>query len=153
MLGSLIAGFLSGEAFDVARRARRAAVVYLLAGIFALVGLGFLVGAGYIAVARRVGPLEAALWFGGGFLLVAVVVAGVHLIIAGRRRRKAARKRNVDMAAIAGAAALSALPSLLRSKAGIGVIAGPALAILAYAIYRENSRDPEEGDHEGDRPD
>lgn len=149
MLGSLIAGFLSGEAFDVARRARRAAVVYLLAGAFALVGLGFLVGAGYIAVARRVGSFEAALWFGGGFLLAAVVVAGVHLIVAGRRRRKAARKRNVDMAAMAGAAALSVLPTLLRSKAGLGAIAGPALAILAYAIYRENSRDPDEGD----RPD
>lgn len=144
MLGSLIAGFLSGEAFDVARRARRAAVVYLLAGILALVGLGFLVGAGYIAVSRRVGPLDAALWFGGGFLLVAVIVAGVHFAVARGRRRAAARKRNTDMAAIAGAAALTVLPSLLRSKAGLGVIAGPALAILAYAIYRENSRDPGE---------
>ena len=49
MLSSLVAAFLSGEATGAVRRARRAAVVYLFAGLMALVGAGFLVGAVYAA--------------------------------------------------------------------------------------------------------
>ena len=46
MLASLIASFASGETVLAVRRARRAAVAYLLAGLAALCGVGFLVGAG-----------------------------------------------------------------------------------------------------------
>jgi uncharacterized membrane protein len=45
------------------------------------------------------------------------------------------------MAALGASAALAALPvipALLRTRAGAGLLAGPAIALLAYAIYREN---------------
>lgn len=145
MLGSLIAAFLSGEASDVARRARNAAIAYLLAFVVGLTGIGFLVGAGYLAAARRFGAIEAASGFGLAFLLIALLILGVHALKARSRARSAAGRRSVDMATIAAAAAVSLLPSLLRGKAGIAGIVWPILAVLAHAIYRENVK-PDDGD-------
>jgi hypothetical protein len=44
------------------------------------------------------------------------------------------------MAAMGISAALALLPVLARSKGGLGVLAAPALAALAYAVYRENTK-------------
>lgn len=145
MLGSLIAGLVSGETLDAARRARRAAIFYLIAGIFGMVGIGFFVGAGYVAAARRFGAIEAAVGFGVAFLLVALLVLGVHMVTARTRARSKVDRRHADMATIAGAAAVSLLPSLLRGRSGIGGIIWPALAVFAYAVYRENVK-PDKGD-------
>jgi len=140
MLGSLIAAFVSGEALDVARRARRTGIVYLCAGIVGLAGFGFLVGAAYLAAVRRFGAIEAAIGFGLAFLLIALLILGIHALATSMRVRRSASRRTVDMATIAGAAAVSLLPSLLRGKTGIAGIIGPAIAVLAYAIYRENAK-------------
>ena len=40
--------------------------------------------------------------------------------------------------------ALLRAPSLLKGKAGLAGIIGPALAILAYGIYRENVKPEDE---------
>jgi hypothetical protein len=138
MLGPLIAAFVSGEAFDVARRLRRAVILYLLAGTIGLIGIGFLIGAGYLVAVRRFGAIEAATGFGVVFLLIAILVVGVNALMDRRLARRAAGRRSVDMASIAAAAAVSLLPSLLRGKEGIAGIVWPMLAVLAYAIYREN---------------
>ncbi len=126
------------------RRARRAAVAYLLAGLVGLVGLGFLVGAAFIWASRRWGGIEAALGFAGVFLLIAVLILIVHKLTAGMRRRRAADLRKSEMTTIGVATALAVLPTLLKGRAGIGVLAAPAIALAAYAIYRENAgpRDP-----------
>ncbi|TIR39284.1 MAG: hypothetical protein E5X64_09825, partial [Mesorhizobium sp.] len=59
MLASLISGLASGEAVAALRRARMAAIVYVLAALAALCGVGFLVGATYIWVAGHYGPIAA----------------------------------------------------------------------------------------------
>jgi len=53
MLASLIAGLASGETAAAIRRARLAAIVYLLSGVAALCGVGFLIGAAFIWAASR----------------------------------------------------------------------------------------------------
>ncbi len=146
MLGSLIAAFISGEASTMARRARRAMVAYFVAGLACLVGLGFLVGAGYIAASERFGSVEAAVGFGAGFLSLAGLVIGIHSLSSRGRRRKAADRRSVDIASIVAAATVSLLPSLLRGRAGVAAVVWPVLAVLAYAIYRENTSPDEEDD-------
>lgn len=144
MLSSLVAAFLSGEATGAVRRARRAAIVYLFAGLMALVGAGFLVGAAYAAAATRFGTVEAAVGFGLVFILIGLLALGIHALSNRARKREAAGRRNADMATIASVAAVSLLPalarlpSLLKSKSGMAGIVGPALAVLAYGIYREN---------------
>lgn len=144
MLASLIAAFASGEAMNAVHRAKVTAIAYLLAAISGLCGLGFLTGAGYIAASRRFGDVEAAIGFGGGFLLIALIILAIRSIAA-RARARRARRRGVDLATIAGVAAVSVLPALLKSRAGI---IAPIVAAAAYAIYRENLKgkpdDPDE---------
>ena len=134
MLASLIAAFASGEAMNVVHRAKVATIAYALAGLCGLCGLGFLIGAGYILASRRFGDLEAAIGFGVGFILIALLILAVRAIAA-RSRARRARRRGIDLATIAGVAAASALPALLKSRSGI---IAPFVAVAAYAIYREN---------------
>ncbi len=145
MLASLIASLASGETVLAVRRARRAAIAYGLAGVGAVCGLGFLVGAFYIWLSEHYGRLEAALWIGGGFLVLSIIIVLVHRLMEGSRKRRDALKRKSDLKAVGIATAIAVLPGLLRSKAGLGaLVIAPALAVLGYAIYRENSsRDPD----------
>ena len=140
MLASLIASLASGETVVAIRRARRAAIVYLLAGTAGIIGVGFLIGALYIWLSELYGRLETALGFGVGFIVLALLIVLVHRLTAGSRAKRAAERRRSDLTAMGVAAALAALPGLMRSRAGLGTLLAPALAVVAYAIYRENSR-------------
>lgn len=139
MLASLIASVVSGEASDAVARTRRALVVYALAALLVLCGAGFLLAAGFVAIAREIGTVPAALWFGGGFVLLAVVVVAVHRISARVKARRAAARRQTEMKAVASAAALALLPTLLAGRGRSLVLIGPAVAALAYAVWRENA--------------
>jgi undecaprenyl pyrophosphate phosphatase UppP len=140
MLASLIATLASGETVVAIRRARRAAIVYLLAGTAGVIGVGFLIGALYIWLSELYGRLETALGFGVGFIVLALLILLVHRLTAGSRAKRAAERRRSDLTAMGVAAALAALPGLMRSRAGLGTLLAPALAVVAYAIYRENSK-------------
>ncbi|UVK56612.1 hypothetical protein DBIPINDM_003230 [Mesorhizobium sp. AR02] len=148
LLASLLSGFASGETVAAIRRARTAAIVYALAALAAFCGLGFLVGAAYIWAAARYGSFAVALGFGVGFLVIAGLVLLIHRLMSGARARRAARRRKADMKALGITAALAVLPALLKGKGGLGVILGPAVALAAYAIYRENVKpdDPDAGE-------
>lgn len=137
-LASLIASVVSGEASETVAAARRTAIAYALAGLFFLCGLGFLVGAGFVTLAREIGTVAAALWVGGGFIVVGLVVMAVHRIGARTRAKQAARRRHSEVAALASAAAFAALPAMLAGRGRALALAGPLLAGLAYAVYREN---------------
>jgi len=140
MLASLIASLASGETLQAIRRARRAAVAYLLAGVAGLCGVGFLVGALYIWLAERYGSLATAIGFGIGFIVLALLILLVHRLTARSRARRVTEKRKSDLTAMGIAAAIAALPTLARSRAGVGALLAPALAVVAYAIYRENTK-------------
>lgn len=148
-LASLLAGLATGETVAALRRAKLAAIVYLVAGAVALVGVGFLVGALYIWTAWRYGAIEAAAGFGVGFLVVAGLILLIFRLSAGSRVRQRERRRKTDYTALGLSAALTLLPALARGKGGLGVILGPAAALVAYTIYRENAKsgpdDPNRG--------
>ncbi|WP_378947884.1 hypothetical protein [Mesorhizobium sp. ANAO-SY3R2] len=148
MLASLFASIATSEAGLAVRRTRRAATAYLAATIFGICGIGFLVGAAYVWAARKFGHVEAALSFGGGFLVVAGLILLVHKLAGRARAREEKRQRKADLATLGTAAAMAAVPALLRSKGGIGALLGPVIALVAYQIYRENRRpdDPDDGD-------
>jgi hypothetical protein len=144
MLATLIAGLASGETLAALRRARTAAIVYLLAAIAACMGLGFLIAAAFIWAERRYGPIEAALGFGIGFIVVGLLILLVYRLTAGSRARRQAKRRKTDLTALGVTAAAALLPTLLRGKAAPGLVLGPLAAIVAYAIYRENTRPPKD---------
>lgn len=147
MLASLISGFASGETVAAIRRARTAAIVYAVAALAAFCGLGFLVVAAYIWTAGRYGSIAASLGFGAGFLVIAGLILLVYQLASGARARRRAKRRDADLKAIGITAALAVLPALLKGKGGLGVILGPAVALAAYAIYRENVK-PGADDHD-----
>lgn len=139
MLASLLAGLVSGETLIAARRAKRAAIVYAICLFLAAFGLLFLIVAAYLWAAQRYGAIEAALAFGGGFFVLAGIILGIYKLTSASRVRRAADQRKSDLTKVGVATAIAVLPSLLRGKAGLGVLIGPAAALLAYAIYRENT--------------
>ncbi|WP_434724266.1 hypothetical protein [Mesorhizobium sp. RIZ17] len=142
-LVSLISALVSGEAMAAVHRARTTAILYGLAAVFALCGVGFLIGAAYIWLAARYGPLATSLGFGIGFLVLAGLVLVIHKLTTSMRSRRRARRRQADMTALGVTAALALLPALAKSKGGLGAaVIAPALAVVAYAIYRENTRPP-----------
>lgn len=139
-LVSLIAAIVSGEASEAVGRARRTALVYASAGLCALVGVVFLLVAGFIAAAREIGAVPAALWFGGGLVLFALLLVGIDRIAARSRAKREAKRRREEARAIAGAAAIALLPTLLASRARGLALVFPAAAALAYGAWRENAR-------------
>lgn len=141
LLTSLIAGFVTGEAKQAVRQTMRGIVFYTLAAIAAVIGLGFLLGAAFIVVAERYGSRDAALAFGGGFILLAVLIYLLHVLSRRTRVKTVKRRRNDEMTAVATAAAVAILPALLKGKGAYGLLAVPA-ALVAYAIYRENTHPP-----------
>ena len=140
MLASLIGALISGEAADAARRVKAAVIAYLIAGALFLCGAGFLIVAGYIAIAHEFGAITAALGFGAGFIVLSAIVLVAHRIAAARRMRRRNRF-SAEFATLAGAAAMAGLPLLLR-RGGLGAAIAPLLALIGYAIYRENSQEP-----------
>ena len=139
-LFSLISALASGEAMAALQRARMTAILYGLAAIFALCGVGFLIGAAYIWLAARYGSLATSLGFGIGFLVVAGLILVIHKLTTSMRSKRRARRRQADMTAVGITAALALLPALAKSKGGLGAVVAPALAVVAYAIYRENTK-------------
>lgn len=137
---SLIAGLASGETAAAVKRAKLAAIAYGLAAMAALCGIGFLIGALYVWTSRHYGALEASLGFGVGFLVLAGLIMLVFRLGARARARRLRRRRSADMTALGATALVALLPTLARSKAGPGLILGPAAALLAYVIYRENTK-------------
>ncbi|UCI08723.1 phage holin family protein [Mesorhizobium sp. B1-1-8] len=150
-LVSLISAFISGEAAAALRRARITTILYGVAGVFALCGVGFLIGAAYVWLASRFGPLATCLGFGIGFLVIAGLILVIHKLTTGRQSRRRARQRKADLTGLGITAALALLPALSKSKGGLGVVLAPALALVAYAIYRENVK-PAPGKPDRDDP-
>lgn len=141
MLSSLIASLVTGEAVEAVGRARKAAIVYALAGLCLLCGFVFLLIAGFVLAAREYGTIPAALGMGCGFLVIAILLVAIHQISATVRAKRAKKRRQSEMTAVASAAAVALLPTLLASSKGRSLaLVGPALAALGWAVWRENSR-------------
>ncbi|PLP59831.1 hypothetical protein CYK37_06485 [Mesorhizobium loti] len=143
-LASLLISLVTGEAGTLAKHLRGAAIAYGMAVIAVLAGVSFLLLAAYLWAAERFGPIAAALGFGTGFLLLAGIVLLIYRMTAKRRARRRAERRKSDLTALAIAAAIATLPELLRGKEGLGALLGPLAAVLAYAVYRENSPKPDD---------
>jgi hypothetical protein len=142
-LASLIGGLATGETLAAIQRTRRALIAYLIAGALGLFGLIYLLVAGTIWASHRYGAVEATLVIGAAFIVLALLVFIVHKMTAGRRAISVKTQRKRDLSNAAIAAAIAAAPALLRGRTGVAALVLPAVAFLAYTIYRENTpRDP-----------
>lgn len=150
---AVIGSIVSGEAADAIGRARRAAVIYAIAGVLGLLGAVFLLVAGYLATAREIGAVNAALWFGGGFLAVALLLVIVHRVTSTIRAKRVAARRKAETRTVVSTAAMALLPALLASRGGALAVLVPAAAAMGYAVYRENARRRPPAPFDGRLPD
>lgn len=147
MFGTLLAAILSGEAAGMARRAKNAAVIYVVAVLCIAIGLGFFLAALFIWLADEFGSLWTALGFGAAFFLIAGIVLLIHAIRSKRASKIASERRRSSFATLAATAAASALPSILRGRATpLAVAVVPLVAFLAYSWlqHRGSSVDDDE---------
>ncbi|ODT66366.1 MAG: hypothetical protein ABS75_28325 [Pelagibacterium sp. SCN 63-23] len=136
-----LAALFGHQLEDVVARARAAAILYGLMGLFGLFAAIFLTVAGYIALADLFSPVISALILSGIFLLLTLALYIGTLLGKGKHKRKVVeRRRSSESSAFMTTAALTALPVFLRSPM-IVKLGLPAAAIAALAILRENTND------------
>jgi len=113
---------------------RRLSLRAALAGgaiLCALLCVGFALAAATVALANRVGVIEALAIMAGGALLFVLILAGALAWEARRHRRLAARRAALDRQ-LFQAAAVSMVPGRApsRSMLGLGLVAVGALLVL-----------------------
>ena len=114
---------------------RRAALRGGLIGggvLAALVCIGFALAAATVALAARVGTIEALAIMAAGALAVVLIFLGVLGLEARRHRRLRARRADLDRELVR-AAAISMVPNRAPSRpvVGLGLVALGALLVLA----------------------
>lgn len=142
MLATLIANIASGEALLAFRRAKVTFIVYALCAFLALIGFVFLLVGAYLYAAAHFGPIDAAAAFGGGFIGLGLVILVVFKLTTRARRRRATERRKGELATVVAASALALLPALANRKSASTLLIAPLFGMLAYRIYKENSRGP-----------
>ncbi|WP_062227303.1 hypothetical protein [Aureimonas frigidaquae] len=137
MLGPLIAKLLTGEAGIFIARLKRMAVLYALMGVAALFLVIFLLIAAWLWAAQSVGTLPAALYFALGFLVIVIALYVGVLIIGRPPKERASDRLQRDVASIAGIAAVSNLPVILRSmKRRKGLLILPVAGVAIWGALR-----------------
>ena len=114
MLLQLVTKLFTGEAGILLGRLQRLAVLYAAIAVFALATLGFLIGALFAWLSGLFGPVATAL----GFALVCLlVVVALFVAVSAARQRPTVRtsdRLQRDVASIAGVAAITNFPTILR---------------------------------------
>lgn len=119
---------------------RRAALRATLVGacvMAALLCLGFALAAGTVALADRVGTIEALAIMAGAALALVLILLLVLRVEARRHRRSAALRASLDRQ-LYRAAALSAVPSRAPSRPALGI---GLVALGAFLVLARRSRD------------
>ncbi|WP_428700038.1 hypothetical protein [Stappia sp.] len=133
----LLASALGTDFGAVLRRGRRSALICLLAGVLLLGTYAAVLAAAGLYLSTLLGAVNAALAIAAAQLAIAtLLVAALSLVNSLERRRE--RKREGSQALLA-TLALSALPSLTRSRAGLGLAVAGGLALILAARNRDDS--------------
>lgn len=125
----LLTSVFSTDVGRAVRRAKRSALVYALAAFLMVAAYAAaMIGAG-LYLAAIVGAVNAALLLAAAQVAVAAVLVGFLALTERIERRRAQRQDRGR--ALATAAAVSALPTLMRSKGALTVSLIGGLALLA----------------------
>ena len=138
-----LAGLLGFEIKSITKQVRNAIIINAIIAMFGSVGLLFLVAAGFLALADAVGVIYAALIFAAAFLVLAIGVYLGSMISSNRHKREVAeRRRSTESTAFVTTAAVTALPTLMKSPA-LRTLALPAAALAAFIWLGRNHKTDE----------
>lgn len=137
MILALISRLFVGEAGIFVARLKRLFGLYVMLAIFAILTIVFLLIALFVWSSQNFGSLNTALIF-AGVAFVFVVILSIMLSLARRKPKTDTEERlQRDIASIAGVAALSNAPQLvkaMRQKRGLIIL--PVAAAGFYGLYR-----------------
>ncbi len=130
-LAPLLVGLLTTDVKIAAKRAKRQAILYGIAGLLALFGFGALLISGALFLSRRMSPDVATLIVAAILFSACMLILAVASIWSSRERKNTMRSRSIGPT-IAATAALAVLPAILSSRVGIGIASAAAVG-YAYA--------------------
>lgn len=137
MIGALILRLFTGEAAIYLARLRKVALVYALMGVFALAALLYLVGAVHAWFALRYGPVATSIGFALVCLAIVAVLYAVLTVVRRPPPVRAQDRMQRDIASIAGVAAMSNLPSILRGvRRRKSLVLVPVALAGAFGVWR-----------------
>lgn len=125
----LLTSVLATDVGRAVRRARRNAFVYALAGLLLVAAYASALIGGGLYLSASVGAVNAALLIAGIQVAVAALLIAILAVTEKIERRRMQRRENG--LALAAAAAISALPTLMKSKGALSVSLIGGLALLA----------------------
>lgn len=129
------------EADELKRRFKRQGIVWALMASLGIIGIAFLCVALNSALTLAVGPVIAPLIIAVGALLLALATFLIaQLVEHAEARRLAEKKRSAEVTNIITAAAITAIPLLLKSPL-IKDLGIPAAAALGSALWFGKSDD------------
>lgn len=129
----LITGLIGTEVSVMAARAKRNAILYAIIICAALIGVIFLLVAAYHALSFSVGPVHAGLLLAAAFFAVAIVAFIINRILeSAQKRRQELRRAQIDSNALLTAAALTAVPTVLKRP--LLAVALPIIGLVAYEL-------------------
>lgn len=137
MLVALITRLFTGEADIFVSRLKRQVGFYVLLAILGLALSIFLLLALFLWLAGKFGALPTALGFSGVFLVLFLVTYILAVLAKRRPVRRDDDRLQRDVASIAGVAALTNAPRIVRAmRQKRGLILLPLAGLGFYGLYR-----------------
>lgn len=117
----------------VTQRAKRSAIFYSIIAIVSVIGVFFALIAAYLALATRFGLINSALLMTAGCAIVAVITYTINRVLDNAERRRLEQRRAaIDTNAALTAAAVAAVPSLLKRP--LLTVALPVVGLIAFSL-------------------
>lgn len=139
LFAPILSALVSTEVQAATKRAKRSAITYGIIAVAALIGVVFLLIATYFALAVRFGLIHSALLIAAGCAVVAVIAYIVnHVLDNAEKRRLEQRRAAIDVNTALTAAAVAAVPSLLKKP--ILTVGLPIVGFLAFSLLSRGKK-------------
>ena len=117
----------------VTQRAKRSAIFYGIIAVVSVIGMFFALIAAYLALATRFGLVNSALLMTAGCAIIAVIAFTINRVLDNAERRRLEQRRAaIDTNAALTAAAVAAVPTLLKRP--LLTVALPVVSLIAFSV-------------------
>lgn len=135
----VISAIIGSEVQAATQRAKRSAILYTIMAIALLTGTFFLLMALFFALMMKFGLIIAALIITAGCVLLAIFTYIInHLMDKAEKRRLEERRAAIDTNAALTAAAVAAVPTLLKKP--LLALALPIAGLLAVSLLSQDKK-------------
>lgn len=135
----IISALVSSEVQAVTQRAKRSAIFYGIIVFVGVIGLFFALIATYLALATRFGLINSALLITATCAIIAVIAYTINRVLDNAERRRLEQRRAaIDTNAALTAAAVAAVPSLLKRP--LLTVALPVVGLIAFSLLSKDKK-------------